>query len=488
MKNYILFLFLIPLFSSGQITSFNEYSYSIPDSAQLIKDYKSKLKKELDSINKYKSDYKEIFSYRNRTLVNKIEENHFIQNEDVINYFDFILKEICNNNNELNYNEINLFISRYPIENAACYSEGTIIFNLGLYRKLESESQIALILAHELAHYYFRHGNKSITKKIETIRSKEYKKEVKEISKMEYNSRERIISLLKNFTYDNSKHSREHETESDSMGFVFLSNTRYNLQDAIKAVYLLDSINEDKYKTKIKYDSIFNFDSYPFKKRWLLEENESIFSKPAETKITADGFILDSLKTHPDCINRYALLKELVRDRENNGTVDLQGKSKIDQLKNEADFEFLYSHYANEDFGEALYYALNLTEKYPENLYLTNLIGNCFYQFYNFQKEHELGRHLESVSYRHKGSYKEFITMINNMRLTDYSEIGFHYMEKYKPLFDRNEDFYYQLILNSSIMEDKTSLGKYSEDYYTLFPKGKHEENIKSIINQTNKK
>jgi predicted metal-dependent hydrolase len=469
--------------NSQQIENYQPYSSLESDSFKYLEQYDDKLKKELDSIETYKREYKEVLEKRNERLKHKIENQHYIQDSLVSSYFNFILKEICSNNEELNENEITLFIARYPWENAVCYSEGTIIFNLGLYRKLKSESQIAMILAHELAHYYFRHGNKSITEYVERVNSDEFKEEVKEIEDMEFNRRKKALELLKGITYNDRRHSRDHESESDSMALQFLINTRYNLENAIGGIMILDSIDKDKYTDKIIYAELFDHDQYPFKRRWLIKEEESIFGAPVEQK-SIDGINRDSLKTHPDCLNRFQVLQKQVSEiPEKTRSTFLQDSSIFEQLIYESDFEYISSYLATEEYGKALYYGLKLYQKYPNNVFLVNSIGKCFYHFYQAQKQHELGKYVDLESFHYTDEYNEFLTFIHNLRLGDYKMLGYLFMKEKYSKFKVEESYLYQLILNTSILGNETLLEVYKAEYLNSFPEGKNLEKIQSINN-----
>lgn len=459
---------------SQEIQGYEPYTMIGTDSSLHIERYDTKLDQELDSIQEYKSDFEEILRSRNQYLKSKLLNQHFIQNEQLTSYFDFILEEICSNNDELNKNEITLFIARYPWENATCYNEGTIVFNLGLYRKLENESQIAMILAHELAHYYLRHGNISLTEHVKKINSEAFKKEVEKIQEYKYNQRERLIKLFKDITYNDKRHSRDYEVESDSMALMFLANTRYNLESAIEVIGLLDSIDEDKYDHEIDYDQFFNFEAYPFKKSWLSKKNESIFGAPVKTE-HVEGFNRDSLKTHPNCLERFEVLqKQLAQYRNDSRNVFLQDSSLFAQLIYESDFEYVTSYIANQQLGRGLFYGLKLEYHNPNNAFLVNLIGNSFYHFYLAQSENELGKYVELEAPHFSKGYKQFLTFIHNLRLTDYKMIGYYFMEERYDQLKDNENFLYQFILNASLLEDKTRYKDLVAEYKKSFPQGEH--------------
>ena len=91
----------------------------------------------------------------------ELRENNFLFDPEITNYLSSIFYHILEKNN-LNKNGFHFFVSRSAAVNASAYEDGTVICNLGLLKISETESQIAMVFCHELAHYLLNHVNNSI--------------------------------------------------------------------------------------------------------------------------------------------------------------------------------------------------------------------------------------------------------------------------------------------------------------------------------------
>ena len=176
---------------------------------------KEKLDSDLKSMEKHAKPVKEEFisTYNRRyiSLNNRYKNQHFYTDEKLTGYFNNILKEILDVNPEISREDVTLLISRYPVPNAMCLGEGTLIFNISLLRWVNNESQVAFIICHELAHHYFNHVNNAIEKRILTLYSKETQKELKAISQSEYNRNKNALALLQGVLFEGPWHQPQHQ-------------------------------------------------------------------------------------------------------------------------------------------------------------------------------------------------------------------------------------------------------------------------------------
>jgi Zn-dependent protease with chaperone function len=180
---------------------------------------------------------------------------------------------------------------------------------MGLFEKLDNESQAAFVLCHELSHFYLNHSENSIRKYVNTLNSKEVQQDLKRIKNSEFKKREELEKLVKNITFNSRRHSRDHEAEADSMAIEFMRNTKFDLHESLTTLALLDSIDTDTLKTDLCLKKMFNSKEYPFKNKWIAKE-EGLLGGHAE--LNEDESLADSLKTHPDCKARIKILEHLV--------------------------------------------------------------------------------------------------------------------------------------------------------------------------------
>ncbi len=176
-------------------------------------------KKRLDTLrNYYKSDFKKIYETRYTDLKDLTAKNRIVTDSLANNYLQQLVKTIFNSNPGISSQGYRIRFTRDHWPNAASMGEGTIIFNIGLFTKLQNESQVAFVLCHEIAHYHLRHSQTNIERYVNTINSKEYQQELRRIVKSEYQRGKQLESLAKGLTFNSRRHTREHESSARQYG------------------------------------------------------------------------------------------------------------------------------------------------------------------------------------------------------------------------------------------------------------------------------
>jgi len=314
-----------------------------------------------------------------------------------------ILQHIVEKNPAIPKDRLRIFLSRYFWPNASCLGEGTMVFNIGLFRRLENDDQIAFILCHELAHFTEDHVNESVRKNIAAREELLGSDEFKNIAKQEYGSYEAKQNLLKNFTFDNKRHSRTHEKEADHLGMNYYVNTKYAASEAIRCLEILDEIDEEKYAGKVDLKNLFDNSEYPFQNRWLRTKSSGL----SVMKKATSEWNSDSLKTHPDCVQRIDLIKR------------------------------------------------------------------------NFSV-----KELEYVAFpsRQEKEYLEVLRFIHNLRLSELKKLNYHFLSGAAPVLRKNEDYFFSLVLSSSLLEDKEMAKQFLADYQTAFPGGKYSDWVEGLL------
>ena len=425
------------------------YSPIVHDSVQLL-NIKNTIRKNYlkDSASITGENKKQIIGiYRDRyqNLADMFKEKEFMNNAEADSYLNGLVTQIFKNNPQLNTLGTRFLFSRVYWPNAFSSGEGTIVFNIGLFAKLNNESEVVFVLCHELAHLYLDHSNKAIMQYVTTVNSKEFQEELKEIKKSKYEVNKQLDKLEKGLVFKDRRHGREHENEADSVGLGFMKNTGYSLTGALTGLAMLDIIDKETYAAEPGLQRFFNFTEYPFKSKWLKKEEVFFGGVPDKAISTKEK---DSLKTHPDCKARIAKLTPIV-ERINDHNAQRPADNK-DFLVSEAQFKTLTTNFkfevvefcwVSKRISRCLYYALELLEKNPDNVYLVTTIGKCFNEMYSNQKEHTLNRIVDLPSPYADKNYDAFTQFIQNISLTDMASIGHYFLKNYKTKMAGNADF-----------------------------------------------
>jgi len=392
----------------------------------------------------YKKYIAEIYKERYELISDQFTEKAIVTNPETQKYLAKLVSEISKANPSLNINTLRIHFSRAWWPNASSMGEGTISFNIGLFNRLDNESQAAFVLCHELAHYFLNHSNNNINRYVNTMYSDEMQKELRQIQKEEYGKSARLEKLSKGLLFKSRRHSREYEAAADSMAIELMKNTRYDLSEAASCLALLDSVDNDKYDADLLLETTFNFPAYPFRKSWVVEEETIGFAKEEVNKKEED-----SLKTHPDCSHRIQLISPMLKKYQQAQSVKFVTSEAIfTNLKNEFDLEIIAWCFESNRVSRALYYSLEMLRVQPDNPYLHCMIGKCLNQIYLFQKNHELGTITDLPNADREEKYNQLLLLIQNVRLKDIASISYHYLQTHADKASVYPE--YQQILNTS--------------------------------------
>jgi len=472
---FILLLFLwISSFVSAQSNSYdpiiNPKSYN-RYSTKIDKRYESDL---TVLPKKNKKELKRVYEARYKRIRQQLYDGHFLFQDSINQYFNNILTNILEANPSIKQQkDIRLFISRYFWPNASCIGEGSIILNIGLLRRLENESQVAFVIAHELAHYREDHVNKKILERITKFNSREAKKVIKKARREKYNANQKVEQFFKEVILDDRQHSRTKESESDSLAIEFLKNTSYDLSQGIKVLEILDTVDKEKYQSELKIKERFNSTEYAFKNRWLLKE-----SGLSMKKVDDFSWESDALKTHPECKERIAALNRIIPSSSNKNSPSTEVIQDYNDIVRIADFEMVASSAALGDLGRSLYYCLQLLNEYPDNAWLHAMIGILFYDIYVAQEEHTLGIYVDLPSNRFEEDYRELLQFIHNLRLKEMGNISFFYIQKHRAAHQENEHFLYAMLLVSDLVDDLEEVEMHKKEYLSKYKKGIYRQHV----------
>ncbi len=368
----------------------------------------------------------EIYRSRFKSLDELFIDKEAVTSPEANGYINAIANEIISKNPELKKIQPRIFFSRAWWPNAYTTGEGSIVFNIDLFIKLQNESQAAFVMCHELAHLFLEHSNKKINKYINTIYSDEFQGKLKGLKKQQYDKKDELDKLEKSFAFNIFRHSREYETEADSIGLHFMKNTGYDCKEALTCLALLDEIDEEKMDYSQQLPKVFNFSEYPFRKRWI-EKEAAFFGVTKENN--DDKKLDDSIKTHPDCKLRIKTLEPILqRISKPGGQQYVQGQQQFAKLQEVFSFEEINHCFSSKKISLCLFNSIKLMGKYPQNAYLVTVTGKCFNEFYEKQKSHHLNNIVDNPSPFREKNYNTLLEFISRLSLNDISHIGYHFM------------------------------------------------------------
>ena len=376
-----------------------------------------------------KKDYEEIYKTHFEQIEKTITGKSPITAKEPYHYLQQVVAKIIKANPVLKADELRIFFTRDWWPNAYSMGDGSIAINAGLVIHMHNEAELAFVLCHELAHFYRSHTLKSVDNYVTVTNSPDFQKKLKELSKKEYGVNAELEKLSLNLIFNNRHHSRSRETEADLQAFTFFKNTGYAANGIVSLLQLLDTVDNATAFPKLNVQPILNFESYPFKKKWIQEES-AIFSKINTQSAEEKAREIDSFKTHPDCVVRIAALKDSVATQ-NAGKHFLVDENYFQKLKDELLLEMIEHTYQSDNLSRNLYYNLLLLQQQKQTNLAAYFIVRDLNKLYDQQKNHKAGLLLDTENKFHSGDYNQLVRLLNRIRLDEIAQMTVAFCNRY---------------------------------------------------------
>lgn len=296
---------------------------------------------------------------------------------------------------------IRFYIYRSNSTNAFSTHQGMIFITTGLLAKLENEAQLAFILCHEVIHYQEKHG----------------------LSTHLENEKVYSRSSYRNTTYDErvkliSKKSKEHETEADSLGFLYFARSRYSLSEAASTMDVLQ-FSDQPYAERAFHTRYLNNPLIMFPSYRLLSKVDSI--KPAK-----DGD--DSRSSHPALDKRKAMLGRMSKGAATgNRQLYLVSEKEFTDCRDMARYEAVRNDLVNRNYADAIYTSSLLLEQYTDSRYLKRSIGKALYAVAKYKQNNRYG-HIRTEQDQRQGQIQAWNHFFSEMEAEEAQSLAMGYL------------------------------------------------------------
>ena len=295
---------------------------------------------------------------------NKFYENsnYFIYNflnggkvlfgDELTNYVNQVATNLLekSGNSQLK-NDLKFYVLKSNVVNAVCMPDGSIYVTVGLLSQIESEAQLAFVLAHEISHYTLQHG-------IKTYANNEKMRTNYNRSKIGYD--DAITDL--------SKYSKDQELESDNEGYKMFVKAGYSSDEAIKMLLVLQyshlPFDEVKFDETFFNSGKYKIPSDYFEKKKLTEEIEDNSDKD------------DTYSSHPNIKTR---IENLNIKSGSEGVISYGMDLDFDYIQTKSRFETQYLNIIKRKFIKTIFESYLLKKKYPNNKFLDECIAKSMY-------------------------------------------------------------------------------------------------------------
>ncbi len=431
--------FLLPVFSFLCFSCFSQgvSLFSKDDSLLKNRYYEESVKKKNELVSslakEYARDYKKIYEDQFTEIGSLWKSSRVVTASPAHEYLQSLVQKIIDANNELKGTDARVVFLRDWWPNAVSMGDGTIGINAGLVVFLDNEAELIFIICHELAHYYLQHTPQSIRKYVETVNSAAYQSELKRLAKTEYGANKQLEQLGKSVMFNSRKHSRDNEAAADRYAFNFLKRTGYDCNAINSCLALLDKIDDSLRYQPLALQQLFDFPDYLFKKKWVQNET-SIFSDLKETDTPSSKKEKDSLKTHPDCAKRIALLTDSIQAVVTGGKKFIVNEPVFKQLKKDFSIEIEEECYRQDNLSRNLYYSLQLMQDEHTKQRGIYAVARSLNKLYELQKNHKLGTTREMETKGFPEDYNLLLRLLDRLRLDELANLNYYFCKQYESL------------------------------------------------------
>ena len=318
----------------------------------------------------------EAFNYEQNTLLNKkykdkIKAELSLLRTDLIvlegQLFDSVnavFQKIIITNPSLSSNA-RLVLYRSNDFNAFTMGDDIIFVHIGLLNEVQNEAQLALVLAHELAHNSLGHVEEALIKAVFIETDKELKDNIKTISKVDYGHVSELNKLLVPRLLENKQESRTNEFQADSLGLIYVKNAGYTINEVLSVFHIMEK-HSKSYSEPLSFEKIWLFDKFPD----LRIKSNSYSRESSLGLIKKDTSLASYLASHPYDQSRFLKLAksehiDTIFDHYKFQTFDLF----LLNLKRFIGKESIKTSFLKRNLSEAIFNSMRLLEINPNDTF-----------------------------------------------------------------------------------------------------------------------
>ncbi len=403
---------------------------------------------------KKRSQILKFYDQRKDVILEKLDEGDFIECNDIDALIDRVVEDLMTTNPWIKPPNL-ILLDRDITFNAYSFGEGTIGVHIGTFRKLSTVSELAFLLAHEMAHYHLDHTNEMVR---QIIRKKNSDPEL--YNQLKFGDVNAIHTLF----YEHFSNSRVNELEADSVAFLMIANSPYDLFACKRVLEKIDSAEFSEYQIHPDIKSHLHFSKFPFKDEWV-QGHKSVLSNNNGSSFIFDK---DSTQTHPLTDERLEAYQEFLNDKEVSKTkVDV---SSLSEIKYQLEFQLIDLIKEDKRYEYAFYYVLKFRDLYPANESFKYELLEILTDLYEVRKNHNFGLYVDHSA---KVPWLEdYVNFLNNLTLTELGQLIYHYFQTNIRFDYQNEEHYLMLWKASKYAEKSAVIKNITDAYLEKFPQG----------------
>lgn len=281
-----------------------------------------------------------------------------------------------------------LVICRSTTFNAFTIGDDVVFVYVGLIYKLKNDDEIALVLAHEIAHNTLNHVENSIIESVLLETNDTLVQKINSIKKTEYKTSTALNQLLAPRLLESLEVSRKHEFSADSLGLIYCKNAQFNLSNALSMFQAMEAETKNLNPTIDLYRCI-QFTDHPEilskEKAYKRESSLGAFEKEEPNPY---------LSTHP--YDRERFQKLAIQSKLDTVFTNYSSREDTSFLKNHQSigYEMMLSALRNKNLTDVFYYACRNIMEYPNDERAYRIIQSTMLSLAFLKERRQSGKYL----------------------------------------------------------------------------------------------
>jgi beta-barrel assembly-enhancing protease len=370
-------------------------------------------------------------------LKQKFLEANIYYNDTLSAFVKKVLTTLLHSNHALR-SRIYPFITHSTTPNASTWQDGTILINIGLLSRLENESQLAFVLAHELTHYLEEHGY--------------------EIFELANSEKELLDDPMQIVT-----RSDMHELGADKNALQLLRNAGYDSREGIRALELVE--NDPAHRL-----DIIAMLSTP---EIRLDEKELCnYIKIEQEYKQHNNYVFSNGKRPIDINARMRSLRNAYVPSDSVGSKFCASRGEFDTIRRIANFEMIENSYLRSDYIRSAHTALIKLQEDPDNKYATIRSAQSLYGIASYAKYGNLSNILFDKGLLRESDLAKFYCFINTQQSNYLQQFIYRCVEK---LYNKQSEDAEMIITMAQATELYLGIDiaqKFYLKYISLYPRG----------------
>lgn len=427
MKNCLLF-FYIMLLNLAFSQDFNNY-IPLKSQGEIPKDFLDESYKKVSEQQVMgRTEIGNQFDQREFLIMTRYSIDALLQSgtvlfgDEITSYVENVAHKILESKPALK-SELRFYVVRSNEANAFSTDQGIIFVTTGFISRIESEAQLAFVLAHEISHYTEKH----VVKGFVWQKNEQYS-----------NTWLRQMSI----------YSKDKELEADRLGMELYRKAGYG-KDEIKGVFQMLSISHLPFMNEVITQQYFETD------KLKLEKGLFIDTVAYEIKNHEDES--DSLSSHPNSLKRQMEIEKLINESSGVWGTAIQffGTDKFNYIQQIARFEYVRNAVLNANYAESLYSIYLLEKEVPNSIYLDRLKAQTWLGLYRYSDASEFSSQIISEEY-YEGEIAKVYDFLKNLSFSQLKIVALRYLYdiKQKNVEDKEVTVIYESFV-SELSTDK---------------------------------